>query len=119
MTFGAYIRDMRQNRDISLRSLADRLGIAPAYLCDVEYDRRSPFGMDKLKKLSDILVLSKEEKNTMYDLAGQMRNTAPPDIIDYVIKRDYVSHALRIAKDLGAGENEWQWFVEYLKRKGD
>lgn len=118
MTFGQYIRDIRQNRNITLRSVAERLGIAPAYLCDVEYNRRNPFDLDKLTRLSDILVLSKKERNTMYDLAGKTRNEAPPDITDYVIKRDYVSHALRMAKDLGAGEKEWQWFVNNLKRKG-
>lgn len=34
-------------------------------------------------------------------------------------ERDYVSAALRTARDLDAGEEEWQRFVEELrKRKG-
>jgi len=45
-----------------------------------------------------------------------MRNTVVPDLPEYVGK-DYVSCALRKARDLGAGEAEWLKFVEKLKKR--
>lgn len=53
----------------------------------------------------------------MYDIAGKQRNTIAPDLPDYIMERDYVSAALRTARDLDAGEEEWREFVEQLKRR--
>jgi hypothetical protein len=36
---------------------------------------------------------------------------------EYIIERDYVSAALRTARDLDAGEEEWKQFVEDLRRR--
>ena len=88
-------------------------------LADVEKDRRNPFDMEKLTQLARILNLSKEENALMLDLAGKKRNAVAPDLPEYILERDYVSAALRTARDLDAGEEEWNQFVEELrKRKG-
>ena len=56
----------------------------------------------------------------MLDLAGKKRNAVAPDLPDYIIQRDYVSAALRTARDLDAGEEEWNQFVKELKeRRGE
>ena len=73
----------------------------------------------KLTQLAKILNLSKEENEQMLDLAGKKRNAVAPDLPEYIMERDYVSAALRTARDLDAGEEEWNQFVEELrKRKG-
>ena len=42
-----------------------------------------------------------------------------PDLPSYIMERGYVSAALRTARDLDAGEEEWMKFVaELKKRKG-
>lgn len=53
----------------------------------------------------------------MLDLAGKKRNAVAPDLPEYIMQRDYVSAALRTARDLDAGEEEWQRFVEELKKR--
>jgi hypothetical protein len=53
----------------------------------------------------------------MFDLAGKKRDTVAPDLPDYIMDHDYVSAALRTARDLGAGEEEWNKFVEDLKKR--
>ena len=53
----------------------------------------------------------------MYNLAGKKRNAVAPDLPEYIIERDYVSAALRTARDLDAGEEEWMRFVEDLKKR--
>lgn len=117
--FGEFISRKRVEKKITLRKMADMLGVSAPFLTDVEKDRRNPFDMEKLTQLAQILNLSKEENAQMLDLAGKKRNAVAPDLPEYIMERDYVSAALRTARDLDAGEEEWNRFVEELrKRKG-
>lgn len=117
--FGDFITKKRVERDITLRRMAELLECSAPYLSDIEKDRRNPFDMDKLRQLAQILALTPEENALMLDLAGKKRNSVAPDLPDYIMQRDYVSAALRTARDMDAGEQEWLRFVEDLKnRKG-
>ena len=117
--FGEFINKKRVEKKITLRKMADMLGVSAPFLTDVEKDRRNPFDMEKLTQLAKILNLSKEENAQMLDLAGKKRNAVAPDLPEYIMERDYVSAALRTARDLDAGEEEWNRFVaELRKRKG-
>lgn len=117
--FGEFISQKRVEKQITLRKMADMLGVSAPFLTDVEKDRRNPFDMEKLTQLAKILSLSNEERELMFNLAGKKRNAVAPDLPEYIIERDYVSAALRTARDLDAGEEEWNQFVEELrKRKG-
>lgn len=117
--FGEFISQKRAGKQITLRKMADMLGVSAPFLTDVEKDRRNPFGLEKLTQLAKILDLSDEERELMYNLAGRKRNAVAPDLPEYIMERDYVSAALRTARDLDAGEEEWNQFVEELrKRKG-
>jgi transcriptional regulator with XRE-family HTH domain len=119
LNFGDFLQKKRTERQITLRKMAEMIGITAPYLTDIEKDRRNPPEMEKLETISNILILSDEEKTTMFDLAGKRRNSVAPDLPDYIMKRDYVSAALRTARDLDAGEEDWHKFVEELKqRKG-
>ena len=97
--------------------MADMLGVSAPFLTDVEKDRRNPFDIEKLNQLAHILELTKEEKDEMLNLAGKKRKAVAPDLPEYIMQRDYVSAALRTARDLDAGEEEWQRFVEELKKR--
>ncbi len=115
--FGDFIAQKREEKEITLRKMAELLDISAPYLSDVEKDRRNPFDMDKLEIVANILILSEEEKAVMLDLAGKKRNSVAPDLPEYIMERDYVSAALRTARDLDAGEDEWQKFIADLKKK--
>lgn len=117
--FGEFLIKKREDQKITLRGMAEKLGISPTFLSDIEKDRRNPPEMDKLEQISTLLDLSDEEKSLMLDLAGKKRNSVAPDLPEYIMERGYVSAALRTARDLDAGEEEWMRFVEELKnRKG-
>lgn len=115
--FGDFIAKKRIERSITLREMAKQLEVSAPFLSDVEKDRRNPFDNDRLEKVSAILLLDEQEQSLMYDLAGRKRNTVAPDLPDYIMERDYVSAALRTARDLDAGEAEWLTFVEELKKR--
>ncbi len=119
LNFGDFLQKKRTERQITLRKMAEMIGITAPYLTDIEKDRRNPPEMEKLETISNILILSDEEKTTMFDLVGKRRNSVAPDLPDYIMERDYVSAALRTARDLDASEEDWHKFVEELKqRKG-
>ena len=97
--------------------MAEMLHMSAPYLSDIEKGRRNPPEIEKLELIANILLLTSEEKSTMLDLAGKMRNSVAPDLPEYIIGRDYVSAALRTARDLDAGEAEWMRFVDELKKR--
>ena len=58
----------------------------------------------------------------MFDLAAQEReNSVSSDLSDYIMGNDKVRVALRLARDSGAEEKEWQKVIEMLEQesKGD
>lgn len=117
--FGEFLQKKREAKQITLRKMAEMLKMSTPYLSDIEKGRRNPPEMDKLDQIAQILLLSDEERTVMLDLAGKMRNTVAPDLPEYIMERDYVSAALRTARDLDASEADWLRFVEELKqRKG-
>ncbi len=118
-SFGEFLQKKRLENEITLRKMAELIGITAPYLTDIEKDRRNPPEIQKLDKIAEILSLTEEEKAVMFDLAGKQRNSVAPDSPDYIMKRDYVAAALRTARDLDADEDDWLKFVEELKqRKG-
>ena len=116
---GEFLQRKRTEKQITLRKMAEMIGITAPYLTDIEKDRRNPPEKEKLELISQILMLNDEDKTTMYDLAGKKRNSVAPDLPNYIMEHDYVSAALRTARDLEASEADWLKFVEELRqRKG-
>ena len=115
--FGEFLQRKRTEKQITLRKMAEMIGITAPYLTDIEKDCRNPPEMEKLELISRILMLNDEDKTTMYDLAGKKRNSVAPDLPDYIMEHDYVSAALRTARDLDASEADWLKFVEELKQR--
>ena len=117
--FGEFVQEKREEKQITLRKFADTIGFSAPFWSDVEKDRRNPPEIDKLHLIAQTLNLTESENAIMLDLAGKKRNSVAPDLPDYIMERDYVAAALRTARDLDAGEKEWNAFIEELrKRKG-
>ncbi|CAB1253406.1 Helix-turn-helix domain protein [Clostridiaceae bacterium BL-3] len=116
--FGKFITGKRKSLGMTLRGMASELGIAPAYLSDIEKGRRYPPDMDKLKQMAEILKLTEDEKHTMFDLAGEGKNTIAPDLPDYIMSSKKVRVALRKAREV-ATEEDWEEFVKKLDNRGD
>ena len=68
--FGDFISRKRIEKKITIRKMADMLGVSAPFLTDVEKDRRNPFDIEKLNQLAHILELTKEEKGCCSRLAG-------------------------------------------------
>ena len=107
-------------KGINLRKLAELLELAPAYISDIENGNRNSPSPDKMEKLVEVLGLNEEERNEMYDLAAKDRdNTVAPDISEYVKSNDAVRVALRKARNLNLGEQEWLKIIEKMENGDD
>lgn len=118
-TFGSFLTERRIARDITLRGFASRLGISPVYMCNIEKDRRAAPTEDVLEKMAEVLLLNKEEKSELLDLAAKSKN-APAvalDLPEYINEREIVRVALRTAKDVDATDEEWLEFIERLQKR--
>lgn len=69
--FGEFLQKKREEKKVTLRKMADMLGFSAPFLSDVEKDRRNPPEKDKLDMIVNILGLSEEEKDLMFNLAGR------------------------------------------------
>ena len=115
-TFGAFLREKRLAADINLRKLAGILDIAPAYLSDMENDHRYPPNKEMIYKMAEALGLDESDTNKLFDLsAGNKKNSVSPDIADYIMEQDKSRVALRLARDTGAGEKEWEQIIRILE----
>ena len=83
--FGAYIAQKRLEKDVKLKPIAEKLGVSVTYLSDIIKGRRNPPDIDGLEALAEILGLSEEEKNVMFDLAGRDRKQVSPDLPEYIM----------------------------------
>lgn len=115
--FGDFLHQKRIQSKKTFRELAAILDVTAPYVSDIEKGRRNAPAMDKLEKLVEVFKLTEEEKSIMYNLAGKKKDTVAPDIPNYIKENDYVTAALRTARDLGATEKDWEAFVEDLKRR--
>ncbi len=120
--FGKFIEEKRKSLGMTLRGLASAIDIAPAFMSDIEKGHRYPPSKEKLFLMADVLKLSDEDRDKLFDLAaGERENAVSSDLSEYIMKNDKVRVALRLARDSGAEEKEWQKVIEMLEneRKGD
>ncbi|MDR1629532.1 MAG: helix-turn-helix domain-containing protein [Oscillospiraceae bacterium] len=119
MTFGAFIRDKRLKRNISLRYLVELLDLSPVHLSNIENDRRPAPKDEVLKRIIEVLQLNKQEQIEMYELAAKSKDipTVPGDLPEYISANELARVALRTAKDVDATDNEWIEFIEKLRKR--
>lgn len=113
--FGKFVRERREAKKINLRKLAEILDIAPAYMSDIEKSRRYPPDREKIEKIAKALDLNTDETNYLFDMAAYAKdNTVSPDLPNYIMENDLVRVALRRARDIDAGKEEWEKVIKVL-----
>jgi transcriptional regulator with XRE-family HTH domain len=117
MVFGEYIKQKRQEKNITLRAFADLVGIAPSYMSDIEKSKRNAPTQEILDKMIEVLNLSEDEKNELLDVAATSKDAIAQDLTEYVSENPNVRVALRKAKDLNLGDDEWIRIIEEMISK--
>jgi transcriptional regulator with XRE-family HTH domain len=112
--FGDFIREARMAREITLKQMAEYLGMSLSLLSDIENHRRNPFDREKLEIFAQRLNLSVAEISEMYDLAGRESNRIPIDIEDimmYTPEGDIARLALRKTKSGELTIEDWKRLI--------
>lgn len=118
MTFGELVKEMRLKKNVSLRKLAEEIGVAAPYLSDVEKGRRNPLSEEKMRKVIEVLGLTPEEANELFDHAAlERKGTVAPDISSYVSDHESVRAALRKAKSMNLGDDDWLRIIEEMEKE--
>ena len=110
-TFGKYIQQLRSKRKIGLRALARQLAISPSYLNDIEKDRRPA---PKNDLLGDIANQLEADLETLYDLAGQSRESSPPDTLNIMAERPECIPLLRAINDYNLDKRAIRELTRYM-----
>ena len=73
MTFSAYLKKLREERNLTKTGLARAIGITTQYLVDVEAGRGKPPTPERCEQISNTLGLAEEERNKLFKLAAVER----------------------------------------------
>lgn len=99
MTFGSYVREVRErrlndNRSYSLRQVAGRVGLEPAYLSKIERNVTAPPSEATIGRLAEDLG---EDRDLLLAMAGKVSN----DLQQIIIRRAPIfADLLRQLKEL-------------------
>ena len=122
--FGKYIDSKRRGRgaggdDVKLKDIAEAMGMTASYLSDIIKGRRNPPEMHIIEKISGVLKLSPDEKEELLDLAGRERDSAAPDLPEYLMATEipHVRKALRRASEKNLGDEFWKRVVDDIDKE--
>ena len=109
MKFGEKLRQLRQKREMTLRELADKVGVNFSYLSKVENNKLeyTP-SIDKIRALAKALEVDEIE---LLKLADKV-----PDEIAPLAGNANAMAFLRRAKDIAAPD-DWKDLLDYLDQK--
>jgi len=122
--FGKYIETKRKEKGINLRKFAQLIdNMAPAYLSDIEKGNRYPPDKDKISMMAEVLSLTAEETASLFDLAAfdrasvekEKSSAVSSDLPEYIMSSEPLRVALRKARDINAGDDDWLKIIEMLE----
>ncbi len=72
--FGAFLKEKRLQKDLSLREHAEKANIAHTYLLNIENSSKPPPSDKVLMQLEKALSLDDEAQALYYDIAAQVKH---------------------------------------------
>ena len=91
MGFGGYLRQKREERELTLLDVAEQLGISVAYLSRIERERENAPKDELIQKISKVLGLDADE-------AFAAARRLPPDL------RPHAKSMVKLYRRLGGRE---------------
>jgi len=119
MTFGEFIKTKREERLMSQRRFAERIGISPVYVSYFETGQRNAPKNEILQKIAEVLNLNDPEKNKMLFLAAQThyKNGVHHELAGYLFENEYAKDTLRLAQECQITDEDWRFFTNYICNK--
>lgn len=114
--FGQFISEQKRKHSLQSNELAEMLNISKGYLSQLEHGKRVCPDQELLIKMIEVFNLNEEERIIIFDLYEKASGKLSPDIVEYVQSKDIVKKALRAAKAVNATDNDWEMFIDAIKK---
>ncbi len=124
--FGKYLKEKRNEKGITTRTMAKDLDISVSYFSELESGAKLPPNSNKkdygdlIQRIINYLELDEESSNKMHELADSVLGSngyMPNDMTDYVKNMPVAMAALRKAKDADISESQWQEIIKQMDKK--
>jgi transcriptional regulator with XRE-family HTH domain len=113
MTFGEALKQIRRDKEVSQRELAERVGVDFSYISKIENDRMPPPAADTIEEICEALDVSPDD---LLPLTGKV----PSSIKDALGSSSAALGFMREASEMGLSEEEWKELQDKLKHlRGD
>jgi transcriptional regulator with XRE-family HTH domain len=111
MTFGEKLKELRLNKRLTQRELADKVGLNFTYLSKIENVRMPPPSRKKIMELAEALDASPEVLDELLILAKKI-----PASVESMDQSKGFLQFLRVAKTNPLTEEGWEKLAENLKK---
>lgn len=113
MLFGSRIRQLRKEHDLTLRELADQVGIDFTYLSKIETGKGDPPAESTIRRLARVLQADADE---LILLADKLPDEMERDLL--ARPEDQVAGLYRSIVGKRYTDEDWREILEMLKDKG-
>lgn len=121
--FGVFLKEKRQEKNISLRELSYRANIWHTYIAKIENGSKPPPSDDVMLRLAKGLNLDDESSEIFFDLAAKCKRInddknfyLPADISEYLLNEDNAKKLIRKASKLGNSNEFWNELLKQLEK---
>ena len=114
MTFGARIRQLRKEQNLTLRELAEQVGIDFTYLSKIETGKGVPPAEDTIRRLAKRLDAAPEE---LVLLANKLPADFERDLLDR--PETQVAGLYRSMVGKRYSDDEWREILKLLNKQGE
>ena len=118
MLFGEFVRKKRREKKLSIRVLAEEIGISPVYQSSIETGKRYAPSYEVLQRIAELFKLEGEELALFYDLASESASekTVPMDIVAYINENEDIRVLIRAARDNKISGDEIRKLISKSKK---
>jgi len=108
LTFGEYLRNLRRNKGISQRDLAQSVGVSFTYLSKIENEKLDPPSEQILIKIAKYINI---DPDTLIIEAKKV----PLEIQDIIISNPNIVKLIRAVNEKQLDEDKWEKMIQVIK----
>lgn len=121
--FGVFLKEKRQEKNISLRELSDKANVVHTYIAKIENGSKPPPSDDVMIRLAKGLNLDDESSEIFFDLAAKCKRInddknfyLPADISEYLLNEDNAKKLIRKASKLSNSNEFWNEILKQIEK---
>lgn len=116
-SFASTLRQYRNDKGFTQEEVAAAIGRKKMLISMFERGVNAPPTGELLEKLVASLMLTEEEADVLRFFSAKERNELPSGLEDYFFSTDAISKFIRIAKEIGIGEEGWSIMLDDLVKR--